>query len=185
MCECVRGRRGLSRAGARQHGARRAGLPSRGCSTPAHPCTPSATCKHELLAVKGRWGWVCTASSPERGDGHSKSHRWLSPSPALQPGTQRRVKPRSGGCQAALLLALSSTWEQAPSSAGTPQDLPSTAVLQGAGARPQGWHEAGSSRKAGAASARLLQAKVTGVLMAPSVQPPISFIDLFSMESSN
>lgn len=128
---------------------------------------------------------MCTASSPERGDDHSKSHRWLSPSPALQPGTQRRVKPRSGGCQAALLLALSSTWEQAPSSAGTPQDLPSTAVLQGAGARPQGWHEAGSSRKAGAASARLLQAKVTGVLMAPSVQPPISFIDLFSMESSN
>lgn len=80
--------------------AKGAALPG-GCSAPAHPCTPSATCKHKLLAVKGRSGWVCTASSPEQGDSHSKSHRWLSPSPALQPGMQCRVKPRSGGCQAA------------------------------------------------------------------------------------
>lgn len=47
------------------------------------------------------------------------------------------------------------------------------------------WHGVGSSRKEGAAPAHLLQAKVKGVLMVPSVQPLISFIDLFSMESSN
>jgi len=53
------------------------------------------------------------------------------------------------------------------------------------GTRLSGWHGAGSSRREGAAPAHLLQAKVTGVLLAPSVQPPISFIDLFSTESSN
>lgn len=102
MCECVRGRRGLSRVGAQQHSALRRGLPSRGGAAPQHiraPQVPHANTS--FWAMKGRSGWVCTASSPQRGDGHSKSHRWLSPSPALQPGMQCRVKPRSGGCQAA------------------------------------------------------------------------------------
>lgn len=41
------------------------------------------------------------------------------------------------------------------------------------------WHGVGSSRREGATPAHLLQVKVTGVLMAPPVQPLISFIDLF------
>lgn len=44
---------------------------------------------------------------------------------------------------------------------------------------------AGICQAAGRKRAAPTQAKVTGALMAPSVQPPISFIELFSMESSN